>query len=178
VGVLNIFVSFDPKSAYPCTVTFLPFWQDKFLDFFRKNSILNIYLQIWFIGRTLASQAGKAGSIPVICFFDGCENPCKCWIFPLFTRVSGVFGASTTKAYFSIKNPFFWGNITRNITRKRAVFPLFSRNDSPLLCAYIVFFIIFYLMCPSSAIRSAVIIQPSESNAYACPSIWQTASCR
>ncbi len=25
-------------------------------------------LQIWFIGRTLASQAGKAGSIPVICF--------------------------------------------------------------------------------------------------------------
>ena len=67
MGVLNIFVSFDPKSAYPCTVTFLPFWQDKFLDFFRKNSILNIYLQIWFIGRTLASQAGKAGSTPVIC---------------------------------------------------------------------------------------------------------------
>ena len=27
-------------------------------------------LQIWFIGRTLASQAGKAGSIPVICFID------------------------------------------------------------------------------------------------------------
>ena len=24
--------------------------------------------QIWFIGRTLASQAGKAGSTPVICF--------------------------------------------------------------------------------------------------------------
>ena len=70
-------------------------------------------MQIWFIGRTLASQAGKAGSIPVICCFDGCGNPCKCWIFPLFTRVSGVFGASTTKAYFSIKNPFFWGNITR-----------------------------------------------------------------
>ena len=122
VGVLNIFVSFGPKNAYPCTVTFLPFWQDKFLDFFRKNSILNIYLQIWFIGRTLASQAGKAGSIPVICCFDGCGNPCKCWIFPLFTRVSGVFGASTTKAYFSIKNPFFWGNITRNITRKKGCF--------------------------------------------------------
>ena len=33
-------------------------------------------------------------------------------------------------------------------------------------------------MCPSSAIRSAVIIQPSESNAYACPSIWQTAVCQ
>ena len=67
VGVLNMFVSFDPKSAYPCTVTFLPFGQDKFLDFFRKNSILNIYLQIWFIGRTLASQAGETGSIPAIC---------------------------------------------------------------------------------------------------------------
>ena len=26
-------------------------------------------MQIWFIGRTLASQAGKAGSTPVICFF-------------------------------------------------------------------------------------------------------------
>lgn len=25
------------------------------------------YMQIWFIGRTLASQAGKAGSTPVIC---------------------------------------------------------------------------------------------------------------
>ena len=25
-------------------------------------------VQIWFIGRTLASQAGKAGSTPVICF--------------------------------------------------------------------------------------------------------------
>ena len=76
MGVLNIFVTFAPKSAYPCTVTFLPFWQDKFLDFFRKNSILNIYLQIWFIGRTLASQAGKAGSTPVICFF----------VFNLFLR--------------------------------------------------------------------------------------------
>ena len=76
MGVLNIFVSFDPKSVYPCTVIFLPFWQDKFLDFFRKNSILNVYLQIWFIGRTLASQAGKAGSIPVICLF---ENSLKTW---------------------------------------------------------------------------------------------------
>ena len=28
------------------------------------------HLQIWFIGRTLASQAGKAGSIPVICLFE------------------------------------------------------------------------------------------------------------
>ena len=29
-------------------------------------------MQIWFIGRTLASQAGKAGSIPVICFSKKC----------------------------------------------------------------------------------------------------------
>ena len=28
-----------------------------------------ISMQIWFIGRTLASQAGKAGSTPVICLF-------------------------------------------------------------------------------------------------------------
>ena len=34
------------------------------------------HLQIWFIGRTLASQAGKAGSIPVICLF---ENSLKTW---------------------------------------------------------------------------------------------------
>ena len=31
-------------------------------------SVGKIYMQIWFIGRTLASQAGKAGSTPVICF--------------------------------------------------------------------------------------------------------------
>ena len=107
--------------------------ENDFLGFTRKilvestemcydTSVEKIYMQIWFIGRTLASQAGKAGSIPVICFFDGCGNPCKCWIFPLFTRVSGVFGASTTKAYFSIKDPFLWGNITRNITRKKGCF--------------------------------------------------------
>ena len=84
MGVLNIFVSFDPKSAYPCTVTFLPFGQDKFLDFFRKNSILNIYLQIWFIGRTLASQAGKAGSIPVICFLQGLPHVSATALFCYF----------------------------------------------------------------------------------------------
>ena len=28
-------------------------------------------MQIWFIGRTLASQAGEAGSTPVICFLYG-----------------------------------------------------------------------------------------------------------
>ncbi len=31
-------------------------------------------MQIWFIGRTLASQAGKAGSIPVICFSQSTES--------------------------------------------------------------------------------------------------------
>ena len=47
------------------------------LSFFKKHwkwkaisvIIFLFHLQIWFIGRTLASQAGKAGSIPVICFF-------------------------------------------------------------------------------------------------------------
>ena len=36
-------------------------------------------LQIWFIGRTLASQAGKAGSIPVICFYiyRKCAKTCR-----------------------------------------------------------------------------------------------------
>ena len=28
------------------------------------------FMQIWSIGMTLASQAGKAGSIPVICLFE------------------------------------------------------------------------------------------------------------
>ncbi len=147
MGVLNIFVSFGPKSAYPCTVTFLPFWQDKFLDFFRKNSILNIYLQIWFIGRTLASQAGKAGSIPVICFFDGCGNPCKCWIFPLFTRVSGVFGASTTKAYFSIKTPLFLGKYhTKYHTKKGLFFLYFQGMTAPyhaLILCFSSYFIVY-----------------------------------
>ena len=38
----------------------------------KKNIGYNILssLQIWFIGRTLASQAGKAGSTPVICLFE------------------------------------------------------------------------------------------------------------
>ena len=35
------------------------------------TSVGKIHAQIWFIGRTLASQAGKAGSIPVICFLQG-----------------------------------------------------------------------------------------------------------
>ena len=35
---------------------------------FESHMLHFFFLQIWFIGRTLASQAGKAGSIPVICF--------------------------------------------------------------------------------------------------------------
>lgn len=31
--------------------------------------LYNLHMQIWFIGRTLASQAGKVGSTPIICFF-------------------------------------------------------------------------------------------------------------
>ncbi len=44
-------------------------------------------LQIWFIGRTLASQAGKAGSIPVICFtyFTKGENAIYVVVFSPFT---------------------------------------------------------------------------------------------
>lgn len=35
------------------------------------TNVGKMHTQIWFIGRTLASQAGKAGSIPVICFLQG-----------------------------------------------------------------------------------------------------------
>ena len=52
--------------------------ENDFLGFTRKilvestemcydTSVRKIHAQIWFIGRTLASQAGKAGSTPVIC---------------------------------------------------------------------------------------------------------------
>ena len=52
--------------------------ENDFLGFTRKilvestemcydTSVGKIHAQIWFIGRTLASQAGKAGSTPVIC---------------------------------------------------------------------------------------------------------------
>ena len=34
---------------------------------FESHMLHFFFLQIWFIGRTLASQAGKAGSTPVIC---------------------------------------------------------------------------------------------------------------
>ena len=61
--------------------------ENDFLGFTRKilvestemcydTSVRKIHAQIWFIGRTLASQAGKAGSIPVICLF---ENSLKTW---------------------------------------------------------------------------------------------------
>ena len=43
------------------------------------TSVGKIHAQIWFIGRTLASQAGKAGSIPVICFYiyRKCAKTCR-----------------------------------------------------------------------------------------------------
>ena len=42
------------------------------IDFLKMNGII-IYMQIWSIGMTLASQAGKAGPTPVICFFSCLE---------------------------------------------------------------------------------------------------------
>lgn len=45
-------------------------------------------MQIWFIGRTPASQAGEAGSTPVICFFI-CK---KSVIFPLFGKSVIIYG--------------------------------------------------------------------------------------
>ena len=49
---------------------------------FESHMLHFFFLQIWFIGRTLASQAGKAGSTPVICFTRpltavGGSNNCK-----------------------------------------------------------------------------------------------------
>ena len=64
--------------------------ENDFLGFTRKilvestemcydTSVGKIHAQIWFIGRTLASQAGKAGSIPVICLnYLRNEKPCRC----------------------------------------------------------------------------------------------------
>ena len=43
-----------------------------------------ISMQIWFIGRTLASQAGKAGSTPVI---RSIRNPWNRWNFKGFSIV-------------------------------------------------------------------------------------------
>ena len=40
----------------------------KKLSTFLEDTHVKKRLQIWFIGRTLASQAGKAGSTPVICW--------------------------------------------------------------------------------------------------------------
>ena len=49
---------------------------------FESHMLHFFFLQIWFIGRTLASQAGKAGSTPVICCIRpltaiGGSNACK-----------------------------------------------------------------------------------------------------
>lgn len=35
----------------------------------KEKYYYNSHMQIWFIGRMLASQAGEGGSIPLICFF-------------------------------------------------------------------------------------------------------------
>ena len=48
------------------------------------TSVGKIHAQIWFIGRTLASQAGKAGSIPVICFLQGLPHVSATALFCYF----------------------------------------------------------------------------------------------
>ena len=51
----------------------LIFWEMETAALIKKTVVIfqkpcyTFYMQIWFIGRTLASQAGKAGSTPVIC---------------------------------------------------------------------------------------------------------------
>ena len=78
------------------------------------------------------------GSTPV---WSTRRNPCKYWIFPLFTRVLGVLRNFFANAIFGILNPLFGVNITRNITRKKGLFFLYFQGiTAPLLCAYIVFF--------------------------------------
>ena len=48
------------------------------------RSVGKVHAQIWFIGRTLASQAGKAGSIPVICFLQGLPHVSATALFCYF----------------------------------------------------------------------------------------------
>lgn len=43
----------------------------EFFLYIEMQKCYNTTMQIWFIGRTLASQAGEAGSTPVICFLYG-----------------------------------------------------------------------------------------------------------
>ena len=65
-------------------------------------------LQIWFIGRTLASQAGKAGSIPVICIFIGIPalfiiSESKAFLPKNATRLTGSISESEHPA-IPVKN--------------------------------------------------------------------------
>ena len=62
-------------------------------------------LQIWFIGRTLASQAGKAGSIPVICFLNFVESAGK----PVVIGIPALFIISESEVFLP-------KNATRNAT--------------------------------------------------------------
>ena len=47
------------------------FSSGEFFLYIEMQKCYNTTMQIWFIGRTLASQAGEAGSTPVICFLYG-----------------------------------------------------------------------------------------------------------
>ena len=75
--------------------------ENDFLGFTRKilvestemcydTSVGKIHAQIWFIGRTLASQAGETGSIPAICFFY-CLNTLKIKVFGLLFFTNAYF---------------------------------------------------------------------------------------
>ena len=53
----------SPKASF--------FSYGEFFLYIEMQKCYNTTMQIWFIGRTLASQAGEAGSTPVICFLYG-----------------------------------------------------------------------------------------------------------
>ena len=67
-------------------------------------------LQIWFIGRTLASQAGKAGSIPVICLFEIGESAGK----PIFIGIPALFIISESKAFLPKNATRLTGSISES----------------------------------------------------------------
>ena len=66
----SLFVDFLSAKKSETNQTFI-YSLDKmnYILLFSYDSAIIRGMQIWFIGRTLASQAGKAGSTPVICFF-------------------------------------------------------------------------------------------------------------
>ena len=86
-SVLSVFTNYHTYGK-------IPYISVKFLILYLSTLIsmwYNIIVQIWFIGRTLASQAGKAGSIPVICFF--LHKPELCGQLLLVERCT-IFGGS------------------------------------------------------------------------------------